>query len=294
MLGNVINENLLQEIETLQLLVKNNVAGAYGGNRRSKTYGSSCEFVDYREYIAGDDVTKIDWNSYARFGTLYTKLFLDERQMHTRIYIDASRSMEHGRSKKAEQALKLSACFAYLSVREMDKVSILTMNGSTLTEVVGGMVGREAYTASIQKLNEVRFDGECKISEAILPSKVGYGDGLSIIISDFLTDDDYEQAIDLLASKRRHVLCVQILSQEEINPLIRGKVHFYDSEISSKTYRKNIDKDVAIAYKKALDYATKRLENFCLARGADYMLVNAEDNISKIFYTELMEKGVLK
>ena len=30
------------------------------------------------------------------------------------------------------------------------------------------------------------------ITEAILPTKVGYGDGYSILISDFLTDNDYE------------------------------------------------------------------------------------------------------
>ena len=74
-----VNEELLQQIETLQTLLKNNIAGMFGGNRKSKTYGSSCEFVDYRDYMPGDDVTKIDWNAYARFDKLYEKLYLDER-----------------------------------------------------------------------------------------------------------------------------------------------------------------------------------------------------------------------
>ena len=87
-------------MESLQMLIKNNVAGLFGGNHRSKTFGSSCEFADYRDYVAGDDVTKIDWNAYARFDKLYLKLYLDERQMHTRIYIDASRSMGYGKGEK--------------------------------------------------------------------------------------------------------------------------------------------------------------------------------------------------
>ena len=112
----VINEGFLQQIETLQTLIKNNIAGLFGGNHQSKTFGSSCEFSDYREYQPGDDVSKIDWKAYARFDKLYQKLYLDERQMHTRIYIDASRSMDYGEGHKAEQALKLAAAFAYMSV----------------------------------------------------------------------------------------------------------------------------------------------------------------------------------
>ena len=62
----VINEEFLQQLEVLQMLVKNNVAGLFGGMHKSKTYGSSCEFADYRDYMPGDDITKIDWNAYAR------------------------------------------------------------------------------------------------------------------------------------------------------------------------------------------------------------------------------------
>ena len=103
--GLIINEEFLQQLETLQTLVKNNVAGLFGGNHQTKNFGSSCEFADYRDYIPGDDITKIDWNAFARFEKLYLKLFLDERQRHTRIYIDASRSMAYGKGKKEEQAL---------------------------------------------------------------------------------------------------------------------------------------------------------------------------------------------
>ena len=62
------------------------------------------------------------------------------------------------------------------------------------------------------KLNDIEFDGDCFISDGIMPSKVGYGDGLSVIISDFLTDNNYESAIDFLADKKRDLLCVQILT----------------------------------------------------------------------------------
>ena len=289
-----INEEFLQQVESLQMLIKNNVAGLFGGNRKSKTFGSSCEFADYRDYVAGDDITKLDWNAYARFDKLYLKLYLDERQMHTRIYIDASRSMEYGKSKKAEQAIRIAATLAYLSVCEMDKVSVYVIREKSLEEVISGIVGKEAFISNIHKLNEIEFGGDSYISDAILPSKVGHGDGMSVIISDFLTDNDYEQAIDHLANKKRHVFCTQILSREELNPLTRGKVHLFDSENINKTYRKHVDKEIAKAYKAALNYVTGKINDFCAARNADYLLASAEDSVFEIFFGKLVEMGVLK
>lgn len=289
-----INDEFLQQVELLQLLVKNNVAGMFGGNHKSKSYGSSCEFADYRDYIPGDDITKIDWNAFARFEKLYLKLYLDERQMHTRIYIDASRSMAYGKGKKDEQALKLAATLAYLSICEMDKVSVYAVHDGGLDEVIGGMLGKEAYINSIGKLNDIEFSGDSYISDAILPSRVGYGDGMSVIISDFLTENDFERAIDHLASKRRDILCIQVLSKEEINPKIRGKMHLYDCENNNRYYRKNITREIIRAYKEAYQYATGRIRDYCAARGADYMLVAAEDRISEIFYNRMVNMGVVK
>jgi uncharacterized protein (DUF58 family) len=290
----VITEEFLQQAESLQMLIRNNIAGMFGGNHQTRNFGSSCEFADYRDYMDGDDTTKIDWNAYARFDKLYLKLYLDERQMHTKIYIDASRSMEYGDARKADQALRLAAFLAYLSVCEMDKVSIYTIRGSQVTEVISNMVGKEAYLSSIGKLNDIVFDGDSFISDAILPTKVGYGDGATIVISDFLTDNDYEGAIDLLTEKKRDIFCLQILSNDELHPQFRGRMHLFDSETEGLEYRRNIDRTIAQAYKDALAYVTNRIQSYCAVRGATYLLVEAEDTIVDIFFNKLVNLGVLK
>ena len=291
----VIDEAFLSRIEALQTLLKNNLAGALGGNRRSKNLGSSCEFADYRDYVPGDDVTKIDWNAYARFDKLYEKLYYDERQMHTRIYIDASRSMGHGADEeKAEQAIRVAAAFAYLSVCEMDKVSIFAMHGDVLEEVVSGMVGKDAYLQCVNRLNEIEFYGDARISEAIAPTAVGFGDGYSIILSDFLTDENYEDAIDRLCDRRRDVLCVQILSREELNPQVRGRMHLLDSEDDSRFFRKKIDGDVVRAYKEAVRFVSDRVRCYCEARGAGYLLLPAYTPVADIFFGTLSDMEVLK
>ena len=290
----VINEEFLQQVEALQVILKNNLAGLFGGNHQSRSYGSSCEFSDYRDYIPGDDITKIDWNAYARFDKLYLKLFLDERQVHTRIYIDASRSMDYGQSNKALMALKIAATLAYLSLCEMDRVSVYYIKNNKVSDVVTNVVGKESFYNLVSKLNEIEFSEDCFISDSILPTNVGYGDGMSIIISDFLTDNDYENAIDHLVSKRRDLFCFQILSKDELKPKIRGKVHFYDSENVNLEYRKNINRDVAKAYNEALEYTVNRVKSYCNSREANYLLVDSNSSISEIFLKLMPEMGVIK
>ncbi len=290
----VIDESFLEQIELLETLIKNNIAGLFGGNHQTRSFGSSCEFADHREYLAGDDVTKIDWNVFARTENLYLKQFLDERQMHTRIYVDASRSMDFPDEKKSTQALKLAAAFAYLSVCQMDKVSVYVIQEKEVRTVVSGMVGKEAFISSIDALNGISFAGDSHIGEALLPEQVGYGDGLSILISDFLTDNDYESGLSRIIEKKRDLLCVQILTQDELDPLVRGKVHFFDSENETKTYRKNIDRDIARAYQAALQYTVERIKSFCEARNASYLLVEAEEPVGRVFQEKLLDLGVLK
>lgn len=290
----IVNEEFLRQVETLQTVLKNNNAGMFGGNRKSKTYGSSCEFADYRDYAPGDDITKIDWNAYARFDKLYQKLYLDERQMHTRIYIDASRSMAYGNAEKGKQCLRLAATLAYMSVSEMEKVSIYVIREKEVQELIGGMVGKNAYFEQIAKLNEVTFDGDSYIADAIVPSKVGHGDGMSILISDFLTDNNYEAAIDRLADSKRDILCIQVLGRDELVPQLRGKMHLFDSEDAGRFYRKNIDRDIIRAYKAALQYVQDRIRDYCAARGAEYMLVAADETMAEIFFDKLVNAGVLK
>ena len=290
----IVNEEFLRQVETLQTVLKQNNAGMFGGNRKSKTYGSSCEFADYRDYVPGDDITKIDWNAYARFDKLYQKLYLDERQMHTRIYIDASRSMAYGNAEKGRQCLKLAAILAYMSLNEMEKVSIYIIHGNQVTELIGNMIGKNAYYERINLLNTVEFEGDCCITEALMPERVGRGDGMSILISDFLTDSNYETAIDKLADSRRDILCIQVLARDELNPQLRGKMHLFDSENERLFYRKKIDRDIIKAYKAALEYATNRIREYCAARGADYMLVAADQDLGEVFFDKLVSTGVLK
>ena len=88
-----LNDDFFSRLETCALNLRTDLTGFFGGKHLVKTYGQTVEFADYREYMLGDDIRRIDWNLFSRFEKFFLKLFTDERQMHTQIYIDCSASM---------------------------------------------------------------------------------------------------------------------------------------------------------------------------------------------------------
>ena len=289
-----VNEEFLSSLESLQLYIRNNVAGKFGGNSKTKNYGSSAEFADHREYMAGDDVTRINWKAYARLDKLYLKLRLDERQMHTKIYIDASHSMDFGEGHKAEMAIKLAAAIAYISAANMDKVSVFAINDKGLTTVIDGAVGREACYTAAARLNDISFLGDAFISEAMLPERLGFGDGMTVIISDFLTDNVYEAVIDRLVDNKRDLCLLQVLDRAEINPQFSGRYTLFDSEELTKEYKKNIDADIKSAYRRALEFIKKRVGGYAEARGGSYILVPSDADVGEVILGEFMGAEVVK
>ena len=288
----IIDERFLSQLELFSLAIKDNIAGLFGGSHQSKKYGTSCEFADYREYVEGDDISKIDWNIYGRFEELYLKLYLDEKQMYTKIYIDASKSMSF--FNKGEYALRLAAALAYLSISEMDRVSIYLVKEHSVIPLFEKIIGREKFYENISKLNEASFNGDVYLSDAIMRSDAGYGNGKSIIISDFLTYNDYFSAIDYLRDKHRDVLCIQLLAPEEINPGARGKHILYDVEDTSRFFKGSINRDILAAYQKALEFVEDRLLNYCASREADYTLYDTSISLRELFMDRLFNKGVIR
>ena len=63
----LISPDLMKRLEQLQLLARRRSKSTAKGERRSGARGQSVEFADYRTYVPGDDLRRIDWNLFGRF-----------------------------------------------------------------------------------------------------------------------------------------------------------------------------------------------------------------------------------
>ena len=111
-----LNDEFFSRLETLALNLRADLSGFFGGKHLVNTYGQTVEFADFREYMLGDDIRRIDWNLYSRFEKFYIKLFTDERQMHVQIFLDCSASMGREVPKKSAYAVGVAAALGFLAV----------------------------------------------------------------------------------------------------------------------------------------------------------------------------------
>ena len=215
-----INDEFFNRLETMSLNLRADLSGFFGGKHLVSTYGQTVEFADYREYMLGDDIRRIDWNLFSRFEKYFIKLFTDERQMHIRIYLDCSASMGKTNPNKSAYAVGVAAALGFLAVHNTDKVSFGLIKDKVADNPFGTIVGKNTFFKTISELENIEFSGESDLAAAITNSHdTGSGDGLAVIISDFFTESDWRKAIDYLTYKKRQVLLVQVLAPEEIDPV---------------------------------------------------------------------------
>src|SRR5215831_7804015 len=113
----------LKTLEALNLLARRTLTGDDRADRLTPRKGASLEFNDYRRYAPGDEIRYIDWNVYARHGSLFVKEFTAEENVHVSLLLDASGSMSFGRPSKFEAARELAAALGYIGLANFDTVS---------------------------------------------------------------------------------------------------------------------------------------------------------------------------
>ncbi len=294
-----INSKFFSGLESQALHLSCELTGFFGGKHLTKKYGQTIEFADYREYMLGDDIRRIDWNLYSRFEKHYIRLFTDERQMHIQIYIDCSASMGKDIVSKGQYAVALSAGLGFLAVHNMDKVSIAPIHDNMADNSGGIIVGKNAFFRSVRQLEEVKFYNDSFISEAIINSaKNGSKDGLTVIISDFLTDNDWKKSVDFLRYKGRQVLLIQVLAKEEISPNYTGRVNLIDSEAldidDKRNMRMRINSGHYKAYEEAVAAIRTDIKNYCVSRKAGFVSICTDIPVEKAIFQELMRIGILE
>ncbi len=282
----LFDQAFLAKLERLSLSFPVAANNGYSGARKSNLHGSTVEFSDFREYTAGDDFRRIDWNAYARFERFFVKLYQDEKQMHVRIFLDTSRSMHWGLPDKSIAARRLAAAFAYLGVCALDRVSLVSLT-SKAVDLCPVLTGRTSFYQALDILENWPFEGESHLLEAIRTYRpLTRENGVSIVLSDFLTHSEDKAMIDYLLYHKQQVLVVHLLSPDELHPEYLGRMRLLDCETSQ--YKDlELDSWALEAYRKTLEEFLQEWQSYCSQRGVFYVQWCSEDPWESV----LLEKG---
>src|SRR5437870_7644656 len=114
----------------LPLLARFPMEGSVSGHHKSPHRGSSVEFAEYRNYVPGDDIRRLDWRVFARTDRFYMKEFEAETNLRCYLVLDCSGSMAFsGRNlPKFDYARRLVAALAYLLVHQGDAAGLVCVN----------------------------------------------------------------------------------------------------------------------------------------------------------------------
>ncbi len=288
-MSELFDKEFFQKLNRLKLAMNIRIDKGMSGARKSSAKGSSVEFSDFREYIPGDDIRRIDWNVYGRLDKLFIKQFMEEKEAFYHIFVDSSASMNFGEKKKSDMALKLAAVFVWLVQKQLDRVEILTLSDGRLDRT-SPITGRSSFARMLDELEKVSFGGTTGINEAISRAKIN-GRGVTIIISDFLDPEGIDEAIKFLIFKRQEVMLLQVLAHEEIEFDEEGTFAIKDMETSDEV-RVTMSRQTIKNYQKTLESHNQKIQRLAKKYGCAYMQITSDEDIEKVVFETMKQKGI--
>ena len=279
------DESFLKKLEYLYVVAKKVFVGRIRAERRSRKTGSGVEFADHRNYAAGDDLRYLDWSVYGRLDKLLLRLFEEEEDLHIYILLDASASMRS--NGKLDYAERLCAALAYIGLAKLDRVSIVPFGGGAENERLPATRGKAQIFKIFQFLTALEPRGKTELSRA-LESFVHQTKrrGLCIVISDFYDPAGYEAGLNLLRYHRFEPTVMQVWSQAEAKPTLRGDLELVDVESGESREVTVSERQLAAFARAHADYCAQ-LEAFCGARAIPYyradVAIPFEDLVLRMF-----------
>src|SRR2546428_267328 len=182
----LLDPQFLAKLEQLELASRKIFLGRLKGERRSKRRGQSVEFMDFRNYVIGDDLRFLDWNLYARLDRLFLRLFLEEEDLHISILIDASLSMDFGSPTKLHYAKQVAAALGFVGLVGSDRVVIEAFGeGASLTSAP--LRGRRSLWRMLDFLNGIGPAGRGSFGPSLRSFSLrSTGRGVVIVLSDLM------------------------------------------------------------------------------------------------------------
>ena len=250
-------KDLLKKVRKIEIKTRRLSDHIFSGEYHTSFKGRGMTFSEVRQYQFGDDIRAIDWNVTARYNEPYIKVFEEERELTMMLMVDISGSESFGTKNqlKSEIVTEIAATMAFSATQNNDKIGLILFSDG-IELYIPPKKGKSHVLRIIREL--IEFQPKSKktdVSQAIkFLSSVMKKKAIIFMISDFITDDDYEKTLKI-ASKKHDITGIRVFDiREEKMPNI-GMVEMEDAESGEVLVVNTNSKQVRNEYEK--DYLQK-------------------------------------
>jgi uncharacterized protein (DUF58 family) len=278
-----LDPKTIGRISRLDLRARKVVEGFVSGMHRSPFFGHSVEFVQHRDYTAGDDIRHLDWKVWSKTDKYYIKQFEEETNLRCQLVVDVSNSMHYGRGalNKYEYASTLAACLALMLLKQQDSAGLITFDDD-VRQVVPPR-SQQTHIDAICKALDVSKPREktdiFKILKRVAESTESRG--MIVLFSDLLVDrEPLFKALEMLRHGRHDLLVFHVMDEDELKFPFAGTTRFEGmEEIAQLTCDPRALRD---GYMEALDEYLVEVRRGCARQGIDYSLIHTGENLDAV------------
>lgn len=289
-LTSLFENAVLNQVERMRLKPLRRLTNRSRGEHLAGKGGSSTDFADYRDYVAGDDLRYVDWNIFARLHRPYIKQFQFEEELHVVLLIDASTSMLF--EDKLRRAAQLAAAFGIMGLLNVERVSAYAVNQrSGRPAMLPPGTGRTRIRQLLTFLEQIEAGGDVPVEQVVETMlRFHRGRGMAILLSDFLTLGDLTRPLNLLYSSGLEVWGLQILGESEINPSVQGDLRFVDSETGETLDITNAAELLNVYQEQRLGLQ-QTLDTMCRRRNGRFLSISSATPLTSVLFDQLCRQG---
>lgn len=236
---------LLKKVRKIEIKTRGLSSHIFSGEYHSAFKGRGMAFSEVREYTPGDDIRSIDWNVTARFNTPFVKVFEEERELSVVLLVDVSASGAFGTHKQFKQELitELCAVVAFSASQNNDKIGVIFFSDK-IEKFIPPKKGKSHVLRIIRELIEFKPENKKTNIELALKylSNVIKKRSIVFLISDFLTENSYKDALKI-SSKKHDLVALQIVDKSETEIPDVGLLKLKDNETGKIVWVNTGDKE---------------------------------------------------
>lgn len=257
-----LSPEFLRKLEYLRVVARHQHAGRFAALTRSRKLGSGIDFADHRPYTPGDDFKDIDWNLFGRLDRFMIRLAEEDTELNLYLLVDVSASMAFGDPTKSEFACRVAAALSYVGLAHLDRVHLFPFGDNLLPPLHPPR--NKAHAINVYRyLSSQRGAGSSDLSRSVMGfAGVARTRGVVCVLSDFLMESGWREALDILRAARFEVAVVHLSTPDESAPDLRGELLLRDAE-TGRHVRVRVTPALLKRYRQAFLEHGKELSSYC-------------------------------